>query len=270
MTMKPVNIKEYNSVKLPRYHWIPDRIDTRDHIFSLNAVKAKLPASVDLRPLCSPIEDQGSLGSCTAQTIAALMEFNYRKIGVSIDVSRMFIYYQERLLEGTVSTDNGATLRSGIKVGYTYGTPLESLWPYNPANLKIKPPAAVYKDGLKRKVTSYQRCTDFTAVKTALASGYPVTMGFLVYSSFEGSWNYIPSGQNGSGVMPYPNVGSEQLLGGHAVAVVGYNDVTQRFIVRNSWGTSWGDRGYFYMPYQVVENTSMSMDFWTINAVEKS
>jgi C1A family cysteine protease len=129
-----------------------------------------------------------------------------------------------------------------------------------------RPTQAAYTDALKRKVTGYQRCANFTAVKNALALGNPVIIGFDVYDSFErGAWQYA----NGSGLMPYPNTFSEQLLGGHAVCIVGYNDNLSggRFICRNSWGTSWADRGYFYMPYQVIQNTSMSSDFWTISGV---
>ena len=106
-------------------------------------------------------------------------------------------------------------------------------------------------------------------MKTALANGTPVIIGFDVYDSFEGAWGDIPHGQAGSGMMPYPNTSTEELLGGHAVCIVGYDDNLNggRFIVRNSWGTSWGDNGYFYMPYQVIQNTSMSSDFWTISGV---
>lgn len=267
MTSKPVNMKEFNSVKLPKYHWRPDSPDSRDHVFSIQLDAARLPTSVDLRPGCSLIEDQGQLGSCTAHALAGLIEFNDIKANKHVTVSRLFIYYQERVIEGTVNQDAGAALRDGIKAGYTYGAPQESLWPYNPGKFRVKPSTAAYTDALKRKVTNYQRCTDFTAVKTALASGYPVAIGFMVYSSFEGAWGDIPHGHPGSGIMPYPNTNTEQLLGGHAVALVGYDDANSWFIARNSWGTNWGDNGYFYMPYRVIQNTSMSQDFWVINAV---
>ena len=113
----------------------------------------------------------------------------------------------------------------------------------------------------------YQSASNFAAVQNALASGYPVVVGFDVYSSFEGSWGNITHGHTGSGMMPYPNTRTEQLLGGHAVCLVGYDNNTSRFIARNSWGTGWGDNGYFYMPYQVIQNTSMSSDFWVIKSV---
>ena len=261
----------------PKYHWRREPVDARDHIYNpeaLGAVATTLPASIDLRSKCSPIEDQGQLGSCTGNAIAGLIEYLDRKNNKSLDVSRLFIYYQERLIEGTINYDAGAYIRDGIKVCYTKGAPLETLWPYNTSKFATKPPTAAYTDALKRKVTGYQRCTDFNAVKNAVAAGRPVTIGFNVYDSFEGAWADIPHGRAGSGMMPFPNVSTEQLLGGHAVCIVGYDDTMPvagkangRFIVRNSWGTSWGDNGYFYMPYDVIKTTRMSSDFWLISAV---
>jgi len=248
---------------IPKYHWARDKPDHRDHLFT--AVPTVAPASIDLRTYASPIEDQGQLGSCTGNAIAGAIELIDKKAGKQLDVSRLFIYYEERVLEGSVNYDAGAYIRDGIKVCYTKGAPLETLWPYNVRKWASKPTTAAYTDALKRKVTGYQRCVNFAAVKNALALGNPVVIGFDVYESFEqGAWQLA----NGSGLMPYPNVNSEQLLGGHAVLIVGYNDNTQRFIVKNSWGTAWADRGYFYMPYQVIQNTSMSNDFWVISAVK--
>jgi len=250
-------------INIPKYHWQRDKPDARDHIYA--AAPVALPASVDLRQYCSPIEDQGQLGSCTGNAIAGIIELMQRKQNPARgrDVSRLFIYYEERLLEGTVNYDSGAYIRDGIKVVNKKGAPLETLWPYLISRFRTKPTNAAYTDALKRKATAYQKCANFNAVKTALSQGYPVVMGFDVYESFE----YPVT--NNTGMMPYPNVNTEQLLGGHAVAIVGYNDSLNggRFICRNSWGTGWGDRGYFYMPYQVVQNTSMSDDFWIITAV---
>lgn len=243
----------------PKYNWKPDAPDARDHIFPLTA--APLPTSIDLRSGCSPIENQGSIGSCTGNAIAAIIEYLYRKNRKNVDVSRLFIYYQERLMEGTVWYDSGAYIRDGIKAVHQYGAPLESLWPYNTSKLTVRPTISAYNDASRRKARAYQRCTNFTAVKTALAQGNPVVIGFTVYDSFE------TDTVARTGIMPYPNTNTEQILGGHAVCLVGYNDSTQRFIVRNSWGAGWGDRGYFYMPYQVIQDSNMSGDFWTITSV---
>jgi C1A family cysteine protease len=259
----------YSPAALPKYHWIPDPPDPRDHIYQgpPELTAAKLPASVDLRQYASPIDDQGNLGSCTGNSIAGAIDLIDKKTqNKALRVSRLFIYYQERVLEGDVYYDNGAYIRDGIKACYTYGAPQETTWPYTLSKWATRPSSAAYSEALTRKVTGYAKCTDLTAIKTALAAGTPVVVGFTVYSSFEqGAWQ-LPGG---SGLMPYPNINTESVLGGHAVCVVGYNDALAggRLIVRNSWGTSWADNGYFYMPYQVIQNTNMSSDFWTISGV---
>jgi C1A family cysteine protease len=244
-----------------KYHWAKDPFDIRDKPYQL--AKITLPNKVDLRQYASAIEDQGNLGSCTGNAIAGAIEIIDRKNNKQLEISRLFIYYQERLLEGSVYYDSGAYIRDGIKACYTYGAPLESIWPYNLSKWATRPTTTAYSDALNRKVTGYAKCANFAAVKNALAAGTPVIVGFLVYSSFE--TNAVAS----TGMMPYPNTITEQLLGGHAVCIVGYDDALNggRFICRNSWGTGWGDRGYFYMPYQVIQNTSMSSDFWTISGV---
>ena len=268
VNLSKINVKAiFNPTYLSKYRWLREPDDPRDYIYQLAPLT--LAPSVDLRQYCSAIEDQGYLGSCTGNAIAGQIELIDRKGGKNLDVSRLFIYYEERVLEGTVRWDAGAYIRDGIKVCYTKGAPLESLWPYNQSKWATRPTTAAYNDARNRKVTGYQRCLNFNAVKNAVAAGNPVVIGFNVYSSFEGAWSYIPHGQSGSGMMPMPNKRTEQLLGGHAVTIVGYDDNLNggRFIVRNSWGTSWGDNGYFYMPYGVIQDTSMSADFWLISAV---
>ena len=271
MNLKGINLAEANIKALneasrrSRYHWIKDKPDPRDHIFQAVPLKA-IPPSIDLRQWCSPIEDQGYLGSCTGNAIAGQIELIDRKNNKNLDVSRLFIYYQERVYENTVRWDAGAYIRDGLKAVNQVGAPLETLWPYIESKFAVKPTTAAYTDAARRKVTGYAKCTNFTSVKNALAAGNPVTVGFYVYESFEWAQN------TNTGVMPYPNTAREAFLGGHAVCLVGYDDNFRGtgqgyFIARNSWGTSWGDNGYFYMPYQVIQNTSMSSDFWTISTV---
>lgn len=242
-----------------KYHWLRDTPDTRDYIYKPTA--NKLPALVDMRLTCSAIEDQGNLGSCTSNAIAGAIELVNRKNRKMLDVSRLFIYYEERVLEGSINSDAGAYIRDGLKVVNKKGAPLESMWLYVESQFAVQPSSAAYTDALKRKVTAYQRCADFNAVKAALAAGNPVVVGFDVYSSFESAYTA------NTGIMTYPNKRFEQLLGGHAVCLVGYKDSTQQFIARNSWGTGWGDHGYFYMPFRVIQDTTMSGDFWTIVSV---
>lgn len=252
-------IRKEPDISIPTFHWSKDKPDDRDYIYQASPI-ARLPTTVDLRSYCSPIEDQGRLGSCTGQAVAGAIELLNNREGKPIDVSRLYIYYYERLLEGTVHYDSGAYIRDGIKATYKYGAPLEKLWPYNITQFRTQPSQPAISDGAKRKVTLYERAVDFNACINALANGYPVIIGFLVYASF------MSNTLARTGIMPYPKP-KESLLGGHAVLLVGYNNSKKTFIARNSWGTTWGDKGYFYMPYQVIQNTWMSDDFWVIKSV---
>jgi C1A family cysteine protease len=247
------------SFSIPKYHWVRDKIDSRDHPYQLtNTEQSNI---VDLRQYCSTIENQGNLGSCTGNAIAGAIELLHKRQNRTLDISRLFIYYYERMFIGTVNYDSGAYIRDGIKACYTYGAPTENLWPYNISKFRTAPSKTALTDAAKRKVTSYQRATDFNQVIDAITSGYPVTIGFSVYSSFDS-----PTVAR-TGIMPYPDTKKERLLGGHAVLLVGYNKNNNTFIARNSWGTNWGDNGYFYMPFQVIQNTSMSSDFWVIKSI---
>ena len=244
---------------IPKFHWVRDKVDTRDHPYQLtNKIQSNV---IDLRQYCSLIENQGNLGSCTGNAIAGAIELLHKRQNRTLDISRLFIYYYERVLIGTVNYDSGAYIRDGIKVCYKYGAPTENLWPYNISKFRSVPPKTALIDAAKRKVTSYQRAADFNQVIDAITSGYPVTIGFSVYSSFDSP--VVAK----TGIMPYPNTNKERLLGGHAVLLVGYNKYNNTFIARNSWGTGWGDRGYFYMPFQVIQNTRMSSDFWVIKSI---
>jgi C1A family cysteine protease len=244
---------------IPKYHWVRDKADKRDYSYTLSG--SQQSNIVDLRNYCSTIEDQGKLGSCTGNAIAGAIELLENRENRTLDVSRLFIYYYERLIEGTINYDSGAYIRDGIKACYTYGAPTENLWPYNISKFRTKPTNAAIIDAAKRKVKLYQRAADFNAVIDAINSGYPVIVGFNVYSSFD------TKAVTNTGVMPYPNVNKEKLLGGHAVLIVGYNKNNNTFIVRNSWGKYWGDNGYFYMPFQVIQNNKMSGDFWVIKSI---
>lgn len=245
---------------IPKYHWTPDKKDSRDYLYKSTAVRlAKL---VDLRSQCSSIENQGPLGSCTGQAIAGAIELLNKRNKKPTDVSRLFIYYYERVILGTVNYDSGAYIRDGIKSVNRNGSPLESLWPYIISKFTVQPTMEAITDGAKRKVTLYERITDFKGCLDALTNGYPVTIGFQVFSSFESA------SVRRTGIMPYPNRKREKLLGGHAVLLVGYDSVKKVFIARNSWGSAWGDKGYFYMPFAVIEDRTMSSDFWVIKSVE--
>jgi len=247
------------------YGWIPDLPDRRDRIYSAPAAAvAALPSKADLTKDCPPVFDQGELGSCTANAIAAALQFDQMK-QTQKDVfvpSRLFIYYNERVIEGTVDEDAGAMIRDGIKSVAKQGAPHETLWPYTIAKFRAKPSPSSFKDAAKHQAVLYQRVTqDATQLKGCLASGYPFVFGFSVYESFESQ----EVTKTGNAPMPDPK---EKLLGGHAVMAVGYDDGPERFIVRNSWGPKWGQSGYFTMPYAYLLDSNLSDDFWTIKLVE--
>ena len=248
-----------------RYGWVPDLPDQRDHIFAAPPpVVATLPASVDLRPGCPPVYDQGQLGSCTGNAIAGALEFDQKKEGAA-DVfapSRLFIYFNERTMEGTVKSDSGAQIRDGIKSVAVMGACHEDLWPYDIAKFASKPSKAAFSDARKHTAVSYQRVSqDLTQLRGCIAAGYPFVFGFTVYDSFE-SKDVASSGH-----APMPASG-ESVLGGHAVLAVGYEDANQWFVVRNSWGDGWGMSGYFTLPYAYLTQSNLASDFWTIRSVQ--
>jgi len=245
------------------YGWVPDRPDHRDKLYAaIPAPPKKLPPKVDLSPGCPPVEDQGQLGSCTANSLVGNLEFLYLKAGQPVtDLSRLFIYYNERAMEGTVNEDAGAAIRDGVKSLVNLGVCSEKIWPYVISKFKVKPSAPCYKDAANHQVTSYHRILSLTQMRQCLAEGYPFVFGFTVYESFESA----AVAKTGKLNLPKP---TEKSLGGHAVCAVGYDDSAKRILVRNSWGPGWGLKGYFTMPYDYISNNNLADDFWTIRAFE--
>ncbi|HTR82088.1 MAG TPA: C1 family peptidase [Bacteroidota bacterium] len=257
-------MKSVRSLSKPHLGWVPDVPDHRDHVYAAPVEwLAKLPAKVDLRGKCPPVYDQGQLGSCTANAIAAAIEFDQMKQKIKYFMpSRLFIYYNERAMEGTVDSDSGAQIRDGIKSVGKQGDCPESLWPYDITNFQDKPPASCYSYAKMHQAVLYQRVSrTANQMKGCLASGYPFVFGFSVYESFMSA----SVAKTGHAAMPKPN---EQMEGGHAVVAVGYDDAKQWFIVRNSWGTGWGMKDYFTLPYSYLLEANLSDDFWTIRAVK--
>jgi C1A family cysteine protease len=254
------------------YGWTRDLPDHRDLMYAAPIAKAPLPSSVDLRKVFkTPAYDQGELGSCTGNAIAAAVQFVRQTASEKPDFvpSRLFIYYNEREIEGTLDQDSGAQIRDGMKSVSKLGVCPESSspkqpsdWPYDIAQFTSKPPPPCFDFGLGHQITSYRRIPQLLSqMRACLASGFPFVFGFTVYSSFEST--EVAK----TGTVELPGSG-EDVLGGHAVLAVGYDDKAQRFTVRNSWGTDWGEDGYFTMPYAYLADPHLASDFWTVRLVE--
>jgi C1A family cysteine protease len=220
---------------------------------------SSLPKIIDLRSKFGPVYDQGYIGSCTACALCGLLQYlNPKFLG-----SRLFVYYNERKLENNIPDDSGAPLENGMLCLQKYGVCKEIDWPYIPNKFAVKPPDKCYKDALKHLVLKVENISDtLINLKSHLVLGFPFIVGIQIYKSFESTRVYK------TGIVPIPNINKEILLGGHAVVCVGYNDNTQQWIMRNSWGSSWGINGYFYLPYAYLFIPNLAGDMWTITNIK--
>lgn len=281
--------------------WLPDLPDFRDYTIDTDTVaeqklalgqeksvkdmlskvgvnrtpKAGIKATFDLRPWCSPVENQLNLGSCTSQAGVGLLEyFERRAYGKHMDGSRLFLYKTTRNLLGWVG-DTGAYIRSTMGAMVLLGVPPEKYWPYEVANFDVEPSAFVYSLGQSFQAVSYYRLDSagstpsvlLTRIKQYIAGGLPSIFGFTVYNSIAQAAT--------SGQIPFPFTG-DSVVGGHAVLAVGYNDslqikhthpsavaTTGALLIRNSWGADWGEAGYGWLPYDYVLR-GLAVDWWSL------
>ena len=268
--------------------WLRDHPSLRDYttehekvaplLAETSVPEAPAPAKVDLRQWCSPIEDQGELGSCTAHAGVGMIEYYERKaFGRHINASRAFLYKATRKLGG-FKGDSGAFLRTTIGAMALFGVVPERYWRYNIKRFDREPPAFCYAFAQNFQSLVYYRLDPpkttpdqtLTAIKTHLASQMPAMFGFSVYDSIY---------DNNSGKIPFPTA-NEEMVGGHAIMAVGYDDgmkiknrrpggkeTTGAFLIRNSWGTSWGEQGYGWLPYAYVTE-SLADDWWVLQKQE--
>lgn len=243
-----------------KYQRIKDSHDPRDFTYGATA-PIELPLVVDMRAHCSPVEDQGELGSCTGNAIVGALEYLENVQNQSfINLSRLFVYYNERVIEGTVNQDAGAMIRDGIKAIARYGVCSEDVWPYNVATFTNRPSLEAYQSAEQHKAIEYRRVMQSADdIQHALAAGFPVVCGIILFSQFES--DHVIS----TGMVSMPDMAREQNLGGHAVLCVGYNRTTRQYIMRNSWGESFGDKGYFYLPFDYLHSPQLADDFWTVS-----
>ena len=268
--------------------WLPDYPDFRDYTAEKDSVltmlrtvgvatplKAGLPASVDLRPWCSPVENQGSLGSCTANAGVGMVEyFERRAFGKHIDASRLFLYKATRTMLHWTG-DTGAFLRSTMGALALFGVPPEEYWPYVVADFEKEPTAFCYAFAQNYQTISYYRLDPpgttpavlLNQIKTYLAGGLPSMFGFTVYNSYTQAAT--------TGKIPFPTAG-EKIVGGHAIMAVGFDDkmkikntnpgaieTTGALLIRNSWGPAWGAAGYGWLPYEFVLR-GLATDWWSL------
>lgn len=249
-----------------KFGWIKDRPDKRDWMYPRSWFPRIIPRRVDLRDRCSDIEDQGNLGSCVGNAVASAIEFvdlltpeQYR------EASRLFIYYNARAMIGMENEDSGCHIRDAVKSVASKGVCSEDLWPYDVRKFAVKPTEECYDDGLKHRTIEYRRLQTLDEIKACLAEGYPVVMGFYVYPSC------MTDEVARTGHIPFPSCIERYRggpIGGHAGKLVGFNDDTQEFTDKNSWGKEWGDKGYGYLPYKFITQ-KLADDFWTIRKIEE-
>jgi hypothetical protein len=235
---------------------MPDDLDERP--FVPQAALSQLPASVDLRRWMTPVEDQGSMGSCTSNAMAGALEYLiFRQTGQHADISRLFLYYNQRLFGREVRQDAGSQIKHAVRVASRLGAPHEKMWPYHPDLFAVQPPESVYRAAAQHRVVDYNSVplTEH-AMKAALAAGFPVLFGTSYFDSC-----FKAAGK--TGVMPSPAAGEES-DGGHAMLVVGYDDGKHRFLIRNSWGDDWGESGYYWMNYTDFLDPERTHGTWMV------
>lgn len=233
--------------------------DHRDYIYKIeNNIEIKNNHFItDLPKLNCPILDQGTIGSCLANAIYALI---YILSNGKYPISRLHLYMCYRAIDGeSLSDDAGGTIRGAMNAIKNYGVSSEIYWPYITNNFdKLAPSKSFVNTYRLNKFTYTFIPQDLNSIKNCLISGKPIVVGITVYSSFE------TSNVNQYGVIPMPNINNENLLGGHAILLVGYTDSSKVFKFQNSWGTKWGDNGYGYLPYDYVLNSSLTFDLVTV------
>lgn len=247
--------------------YVPDLPDHRDHPLSIthHLVEGAIPASTALHtlsPFQFPIYDQGALGSCVGNATAAAMQYLFRKLKMpNFTPSRLAIYYGARKIERSTSIDAGCMIRDAIKVVVKEGVAPESLWPYTIRAFARAPSTAYQREATRHQALVYERVIqDRDIIRRVLATGYPIIFGVSVFDSFD-----TPATTR-TGTIPYP-ADSESMLGGHAMLLSGYDEHV--VTVRNSWGASWGRKGYCTIPWEYILNPDLAEDFWVIKSVER-
>lgn len=248
------------------YRYAPPKAAAKRYIAGRSNV-SRLPPKVDLRPFMSPIEDQKDTNSCAANATAGAYEYLVKRhLGEdAYDVSRLFIYYNGRFVDDPENIeDEGSYLQSVIAGLKEYGACSEETWTFDPEVVNEEPSEEAYEEAKQFLIEDTELVpTNLEAWKTALAEGHPIIFGIKLFSSFD------KHKKAGLVPVPTPRETGRESHGGHAMLCVGYSDPDQVFIVRNSWGPEWGDKGYCYIPYRYVMNEEYNFgDSWIIKRID--
>ena len=235
-----------NLKKVIRLNVRQSKPDSRDLVYKSKNVK--VPNSIDLRQYDSRIENQEDLGSCTANAITSCYEVMTKILYPTkfVELSRLFVYYHSRLYYDEIDLDHGSYIRDGLKSVKNYGVCSEDLWPYNPDNFTQQPQPRCYLDATYRKITNYTILYTNDEIKEVLSGKRPVVLGMEIFFNFSNVEKNNP-------IVSMPNYITYS-LGMHAVLIMGYDDSTNMFLIKNSYGNNWGDNGYGYLPYDYVSN----------------
>jgi C1A family cysteine protease len=223
----------------------------------------EMPERIDLRGLCSPVENQGHVGSCAANAVVGALEYHQRLSGQSqTDLSRLYVYYNSRKIGGTTATDSGTFIHHVMASVLAFGACPERMWPYQQAMWATEPIKACYQGAEQFGAVSYARTGSGLGAKAAVANGLPVVFGISLPEDM------LMREAAETGQIASPRGGWPQPSGGHAMLIVGYDDARASWLVRNSWGSEWGEQGHLWIAYDVMEYYSHPHAFWTIGAIE--
>lgn len=224
-----------------------------------------LPPAVDLSPMCSPVENQGQIGSCTANSVAGAMEYHQILHRQPLtDLSRLYIYYNARRIRGRTDQDTGCSMAEAVASYLAFGACPEAVWPYRHHLWDQEPSPEAYASAGFFPDLQYAALDYGLDLKIALYSGLPVIFGMGVPDSFQ-----TVGGKYGH-VKPLPEGGWEPPAGGHAMLIVGYNDQKRAWLVRNSWGTGWGLNGHVWIDYAYMDHYRQPLGFWTIGSLDRA
>ncbi|MEM5518348.1 C1 family peptidase [Henriciella sp. AS95] len=241
--------------------------DPNDPVPSLRMTgRPDLPSAVDLSPMCSPVENQGHVGSCTANSVAGALEYHqilHRQ--PMTDLSRLFLYYNARKIAGRVDKDKGCSMAQAVASYLAFGACPEPVWPYNEAAWSQEPSQEAYAAAHQFGSLQYASIEHGIELKVALASGLPIIFAMGVPKQ-----GLMVIGKN-HGVVPAPDDGNwEEANGGHAMLIVGYDDARNAWLVRNSWGRDYGINGYVWIDYRVIDHYKLPQAFWTIGSLDRA